>query len=257
MTRAEARQPPIIVIPARIGSTRLPGKMLRTIAGRPLIEHTISAVQGAGFDVLVATDDSGVVDTVEAAGGQATMTAADHTSGTDRIAEIATRHDWDGRRIVVNVQGDEPLMPAALIRQVVSALEANLRADLSTAAAPIYDRDTWFSPNVVKVVCDNAGFAHYFSRAPIPYVRDSDSGQAPTLARHHIGIYGYRVEALKRLASAPCADLEQLEKLEQLRALAIGQCIIVVDACERPGPGVDVQTDLDAVECRLKQREAQ
>lgn len=247
MVGTDIDEPPLVVIPARLGSTRLPGKMLREISGRPLIAHTVAAVRRGGWQAVVATDSVDVAEVSRAAGAEAVMTDSGHVSGTDRIAEVAESCGWDAHRIVVNVQGDEPLMPPALIKQVAHALIGDPDADLSTAALPIRDVATWRSPDIVKVVCDNAGHALYFSRASIPHDRDGCIDMAPERSRRHIGIYGYRVSALQELAGAPQTKLETLEKLEQLRALAIGQRISVVDACETPGPGVDVADDLARV----------
>lgn len=248
MIETDAGEQPLVVIPARLGSTRLPGKMLREIAGQALVAHTVASVRRGGWQVVVATDSMDVAEVSRAAGAKAVMTDSGHASGTDRIAEVAERCGWDAHRIVVNVQGDEPLMPPALIKQVAQALSDDPSADLSTAALPIRDVAAWRNPDIVKVVCDDSGRALYFSRASIPHDRDGSGGMAPGLCRRHIGIYGYRVSALRKLAGAPQTELEKLEKLEQLRALAIGQRIAVVDACEQPGPGVDVADDLLRVE---------
>ncbi len=230
----------------------MPGKMLREIAGEPLIAHTVRAVLASGLEALVATDDAAVADAARTAGADALITRADHHSGTDRIAEVAERLGWAEMRIVVNIQGDEPLMPAVLIEQVAATLAADPGADLATAATQITSTDAWQSADVVKVVTNDDGRALYFSRSPIPCDRDGDVDRPPVTARRHIGIYAYRVGALRTLAAAPAASLETLEKLEQLRALAIGQAIAVVDACETPGPGVDVAADLDAVSAHLQ-----
>jgi len=246
-------RPPIIVIPARFGSTRLPGKMLRMIDGRPLIAHTVLASLRCGWEVQVATDNEQVAESAHQAGAKAAMTRADHASGTDRIAELAERSQWPDNQVVVNVQGDEPLMPPALVRQVAETLTNDQAADLATAAAPIAEVDAWLSPEVVKVVRDGQGRALYFSRAAIPYNRDGEGHQKPEVARRHIGIYAYRVAALRRLSAAPVAELETQEKLEQLRALTIGQTMSVVDACVLPGPGVDVEADLERVYSAMQQ----
>jgi 3-deoxy-manno-octulosonate cytidylyltransferase (CMP-KDO synthetase) len=185
------------------------------------------------------------------------MTAASHTSGTDRIAEVARSRRWPDRDIVVNVQGDEPLIPPAVIRQVAALLEANSDDDVATLAAPISSLQEFMDPNAVKVVTDSAGKALYFSRAPIPWERDKASGgissqRSFTGARRHVGIYAYRVGALIRLASLPPSPLEITEKLEQLRALQNGLQIRVADTEQRPGPDVNTAADLERVEALLQ-----
>lgn len=248
-----------VVIPARHASTRLPGKPLLPIAGEPMILHVQRLAQRSGAaEVVVATDDARIRDACLAAGAAVEMTAAHHASGTDRIAEVARRRDWAGEDIVVNVQGDEPLVPPALIRQVAGLLAATPGAALATLATPIVSEAEYLDPNVVKVVARADGMALYFSRAPIPWDRDG-AADIPTAAgrhrgsRRHLGLYAYRVAALLTLASTAPVEIERRERLEQLRALAIGLAIVVADAEESPGPGVDTPEDLARADAILRE----
>jgi 3-deoxy-manno-octulosonate cytidylyltransferase (CMP-KDO synthetase) len=243
-----------VVIPARHASTRLPGKPLARIAGEPMIRHVhrIAGRSGAR-EVIVATDDERIRDACAGFGAAVEMTAASHASGTDRIAEVAARRGWPGGDVVVNVQGDEPLLPPALIAQAASLLEASPAAAIATLAAPIATEAEYLDPNVVKVVARPDGMALYFSRAPVPWDRDGAASPARHHgARRHLGIYAYRVSALAALAAAPPAALELRERLEQLRALSIGLAIAVADAVDAPGPGVDTPDDLARVEALLR-----
>ena len=246
-----------VVIPARYAATRLPGKPLLSVAGKPLLQWVHEcARRSAAAEVLVATDDERIAAAARGFGAAVMMTSAEHLSGTDRIAEVARRCGWRPADIVVNLQGDEPLMPAALVDQVAGLLLQEATADIATLAAPLAALDAFLDPNVVKVVTDNAGLALYFSRAPIPWSRDTAPGglasqRSAVAARRHIGLYAYRVGALARLAAAPAAALEQIEKLEQLRALAEGLSIRVADAVELPGPDVNTPADLEHVAQRL------
>lgn len=242
------------IIPARYGSVRFPGKVLVPVGGTPLVVRVLEQVRRADCldAVYVATDDPRVRAAVEAAGGQAVMTRPDHPSGTDRVAEAAAAVDAD---IVVNVQGDEPLVAPDLVRQVTLALRGDAPWDMATAAAPLRDPADLASPNVVKVVTDRTGRALYFSRCPIPFDRDAAftlDGADPLWWRH-IGIYGYRAAFLRRLVREPPCRLEQAEKLEQLRALDIG-CRMKVIPAEHPGPGIDSPEDLARVEALLQTR---
>jgi 3-deoxy-manno-octulosonate cytidylyltransferase (CMP-KDO synthetase) len=242
-----------VVIPARYGSTRLPGKPLRVVAGRTLLEHVYRrALDSGADDVRIATDDERIVAACVRFGARAQITSTAHASGTDRIAEVAAREQWDESEIVVNVQGDEPLLPAALVRQVAELLEAHSVAGVGTLATPIESLAEFLDPNVVKVAVARTGIALYFLRAPIPWSRDgAPAGLASQRqfggALRHLGLYSYRVGALKRLSALPPSALEQAEKLEQLRALDNGIAIAVGLARERPGPGVDTEADLAAV----------
>ncbi|MFY9317115.1 MAG: 3-deoxy-manno-octulosonate cytidylyltransferase [Burkholderiales bacterium] len=237
-------QPPFhVLIPARFASTRFPGKPLAELAGKPMVVHVCERARASGArTVAVATDDGRIREAVERAGFRALMTRADHASGTDRIAEAAAALGLAGEAIVVNVQGDEPLIEPVLIRDVASALAGNGAASMSTACHPIRDAAAFANPNVVKVVLDANGYALYFSRAGIPHPR-----QDKPAAYRHVGIYGYRVAFLQRYAALPASPLERAEALEQLRALWHGFRIVVsVSEAESP-PGVDTPQDLEAV----------
>jgi 3-deoxy-manno-octulosonate cytidylyltransferase (CMP-KDO synthetase) len=242
-----------VVIPARYASARLPGKALLSIGGKPMVQWVYERAKASGADdVLIATDDLLIVSAAHSFGAEAIMTAPTHASGTDRIAEVARLQRWPDEEIVVNVQGDEPLIPPALIRQVAILLESQPRADIATLAAPVTSVDEFLDPNTVKVVTDAEGRALYFSRAPIPWNRDgAPSGLASQRvfagARRHIGIYAYRVGALLRLAALKPTALELSEKLEQLRALENALEIRVADAIERPGPDVNTAEDFERV----------
>jgi 3-deoxy-manno-octulosonate cytidylyltransferase (CMP-KDO synthetase) len=242
-----------VVIPTRYASVRLPGKALLPIAGKPMVQWVHErALAAAAAEVLIATDDARIDAAARAFGAEVVMTSADHTSGTDRIAEVARMRRWAAGDIVVNLQGDEPLMPAALIRQVAAVLESAPAADIATLAAPLGGVAELLDPNVVKVVCDGEGRALYFSRAPIPWNRDgAPAGLASQTdaggALRHIGIYAYRVAALLKLARLAPSTLEMREKLEQLRALENGLIIRVAVAAEPPGPDVNTPADLERV----------
>jgi 3-deoxy-manno-octulosonate cytidylyltransferase (CMP-KDO synthetase) len=243
----------IVVIPARYASTRLPAKPLRDIAGRPMIQHVWEqACKSAAGMVVIATDDSRIEDAANAFGAKVCMTRADHVSGTDRLQEVATQLGLAEDQIVVNVQGDEPLIPPAVINQVAANLAANPAAGVATLCEPVDSVDDFCNPNVVKVIADTRGMAQYFSRAPIPWPRDQfarsqDSLPEPNLARRHIGIYGYRVAELKRFVDWPVAPMEELESLEQLRFIYNGVGIHVADAIQEVPPGIDTEQDLQAV----------
>lgn len=239
-----------VVIPARWASTRLPGKPLADIAGKPMVVRVAEAAARSGADeVLIATDDQRVVESTMAYGFSALMTRADHASGTDRLAEVAMLRGWHDDDIVVNVQGDEPLIDPALIAQVAGALATDANATIATAAHALTDIAEFFNPNVVKVVVGETGRALYFSRAPIPWPRDAFSTRRDALppglpVRRHIGLYAYRVSFLRCYSQLPPAEIEQWESLEQLRALAHGFAIHVVDCAHAPAPGVDTAEDL-------------
>jgi 3-deoxy-manno-octulosonate cytidylyltransferase (CMP-KDO synthetase) len=241
-----------IVIPARYASSRLPGKPLREIAGKPMLEWVYERARCCrAAEILIATDDERIADTARGFGAEVVMTALDHQSGTDRIAEVAAQCQWAERDIVVNLQGDEPAMPAVLIEQVAELLQQYTDADIATLASPVRDRDEYFDPNAVKVVTDSEGRALYFSRAPIPWYRDELPPNSLPSARRHIGLYAYRVAALRRLAALPPAPLELAEKLEQLRALFNNFEIRVGEAITLPGPDVNTLEDLARVSARL------
>lgn len=235
----------VVVIPARYESSRLPGKPLADIGGRPMIAWVHGRARRSGaVEVYVATDDGRIADACRAFGAKVEMTAPGHASGTDRIAELAERLAWPDDRIVVNVQGDEPLLPPALIGQVAGLLAATPDADLATLVTPFQSRAEFDDVHTAKVVIDAAGFAMYFSRAPIPCSAD---GAPAATARRHIGIYAYRTGKLKALAAAPPCALERAERLEQLRALYLGYRIAVADAVSAAAHGVDTPDDLEAI----------
>lgn len=242
-----------LVIPARFASSRLPGKPLADIAGKPMIVRVLDRVATSGADeTWVATDHQGVAQAVAEAGGQVAMTRADHPTGTDRLAEVVEQRGWSDDTIVVNVQGDEPLIDVALVRGVAEALAADAGASIATAAHPIERSEDVFNPNVVKVVTDAARRAMYFSRAPIPWARDAYSQDRSVVPAglgvlRHIGIYAYRAGFLRRYASLAPAPIEQWEALEQLRAMWHGERIHVLEVDHPPAPGVDTPEDLERV----------
>jgi 3-deoxy-manno-octulosonate cytidylyltransferase (CMP-KDO synthetase) len=252
------------VIPARYASTRLPGKALLPLAGKPMLQWVYERSSAAGAaEVLIATDDERIAACARGfvAGGHAqaspvVMTSAAHLSGTDRIAEVARQRGWGEQQIVVNVQGDEPLLPPQLIRQVAALLERHPRAELATLATPVGTLAEFLDPNVVKLVADASERVLYFSRAPIPWLRDGAtagllSQQQWQGARRHVGLYAYRVGALQRMAALPPSALEVAEKLEQLRALEAGFEIRVADSEVPPGPDVNTRADLERVDALL------
>ena len=242
-----------VVIPARYASTRLPGKPLADIAGKPMIVRVAAAARRAQTDgVWVAADDERIVAAVRQYGFEAVMTRLDHASGTDRIAEVAERLQWDDADIVVNVQGDEPLLEPSLVEAVADALRANPDAAMATAAHRLTTADDFFNTNVVKVVCDSRGRALYFSRAPIPWDRDRFADTRDVLpadlpTQRHIGLYAYRVFFLRRFRQLAVSPLERCESLEQLRALWHGYPIQVVSVDHAPASGVDTLEDLERV----------
>jgi 3-deoxy-manno-octulosonate cytidylyltransferase (CMP-KDO synthetase) len=252
----------IAVIPARYASTRLPGKPLLDIAGLPMVVHVArrAAASGAAA-VWVATDSDDVRIAAERHGLQAMLTSAAHPTGTDRIAEVAAKLGCADDAIIVNVQGDEPLIEPPLIAEVAAALANSRDAAIATACHPLTDTASMMNPNVVKVVLDNAGCAMYFSRAPIPFPRDAFGSGEQTVselppglpAYRHIGIYAYRAGFLRHYTSLQPAACEQFEALEQLRALAHGYRIAVAITDNAPAPGVDTAEDLARVRARFAQ----
>lgn len=244
-----------VVIPARHASTRLPGKPLLDIAGKPMVVHVVEQAMASGAEeVVVATDHREILDAVKACGYQAVMTRVDHVSGTDRIAEVANLSGWLADTIVVNVQGDEPLIDPALIREVAQNLAEHPEAAIATACHPIHDRESIFNPNIVKVVTDKAGYAMYFSRAPIPYARDAyadgvRTGSVPEGLDvfRHIGIYAYKASFLQAYTQLTVSPVEQAESLEQLRAMWHGYRISVAITAHAPATGVDTAEDLERV----------
>ena len=239
----------VVVVPARYSSERLPGKPLRLIAGLPMLQHVWHrAMESDAQDVVIATDDDRIQQAAESFGATVCMTLDSHQSGTERIAEVADILSWPDDRIVINLQGDEPLMPPEVIRACATLLDDPV-ADMATLASPLLSQDDFHDPNIVKVVLDDAEFALYFSRAAIPYSRNDQSDElALSTAMHHHGIYGYRCSVLRRLVIAEPSALERCEKLEQLRALSLGLKIKVGCPERRPGPGVDTEHDLKAVD---------
>lgn len=242
-----------VVVPARYASVRLPGKPLLPIAGRPMIEWVWERARDSGAaSVTIATDHEAIASACRAFGAEVCMTDAAHASGTDRIAEVAARTGWDEDTVVVNVQGDEPLLPASLVYQVAELLQLHPEAEIGTLGTPIHDLEEYLDPNVVKLVTAADGRALCFSRAPVPWHRDGApqglaSQQRFEGAMRHLGLYSYRVGALQRLAgTAPCR-LEEIERLEQLRALWLGMRIQADAALEVPPPGIDTAADLERI----------
>lgn len=242
-----------VVIPARYGASRLPGKPLLQIAGKPVIQYVFArAKESAAGEVVVATDDVRIADACAGFGADVALTRSDHQSGTDRIAEVIESRGWSQDAIVVNLQGDEPCMPPGLIDQVARDLGRHGSVGMSTLAYPIGDTDTLFDPHVVKVVTDVNGYALYFSRAPIPWHRDEFLRGRKPLPKgvrflRHIGLYAYRAAFLEKFVGWPPAPLELAESLEQLRVLWHGERIHVTQATEEPGPGVDTASDVQRV----------
>ena len=235
----------VVVIPARYASVRLPGKLLRDINGKPMIQHVYErGKESSAGEVVVATDDQRIADAAEGFGATVCMTGDQHRSGSERIAEVCDIMHWDDDRVVVNLQGDEPAMPATLIDQCAALLD-DRSVDIATLASPIASQQDFENPNVVKVITDDDGNAIYFSRAAIPYDRSGGKGDAAmSAAMHHHGIYAYRCGVLRRLVTAQPSELELFERLEQLRALSLGMTIRVGVPAQRPGAGVDTENDL-------------
>lgn len=249
-----------VVIPARYASSRLPAKPLLDLGGRPMIQWVIAAaVQSGADEVLVATDDERIAAVaIDPRSRQsiAVMTSTEHLSGTDRIAEVASKRGWSERTIVVNVQGDEPQLPPPLIEQVASLLQQQPDAEIATLSTPVASLHEFLDPNAVKVVTGRDGLALYFSRAPIPWNRDGAPQGLPSQsqfagAQRHLGIYAYRVDALKRVTALPPGELEVTEKLEQLRALQAGMKLVVGVAVVAPPAGIDTESDLLRVRALL------
>lgn len=250
-----------VAIPSRFGSTRFPGKPLADIQGKPMVQHVYERALTSGADsVTVATDDQKIVSAVEAFGGKVVMTRSDHVSGTDRLQEVAEKLGLPDDAILVNVQGDEPLVPAATVKQVAGNLASNPSCALATLCEPITDATALHNPNVVKVVMNQSGKALYFSRATIPYARDAFAASPGSLPEgeqtwyRHIGMYAYRVGFLNDFVKWGACPLELCESLEQLRALWNNREIHCDIACEIPGPGVDTPEDLQAVIAHLTQQ---
>lgn len=245
-----------VIIPARYASTRLPGKPLADIHGKPMVVRVMEqALKSGASRVIVATDNRDVAAAVIEAGGEACMTDPNHQSGTERLAEVIDTYGFSDDEIIVNVQGDEPLIPPEIISQVARNLQ-NSKAQMGTLAVPIHDAQEAFNPNTVKVVTDHEGYALYFSRATIPWDRDKFSLSQETIGDHflrHIGIYAYRSGFIRRYITWEASPLEKIEMLEQLRVLWYGEKIHVAVAEKTPGAGVDTPEDLDAVRMQFKQ----
>jgi len=242
-----------VVIPSRLASQRLPDKPLLDIGGKTMIERVyLQAAGSAADEVIVATDSPEIESVCRGIGARVVMTASHHASGTDRIAEVAERLEWHEDEIVVNVQGDEPLIPPALIDQVAGLLEIDSSAGMATLMTPLAHDDEYRDPHMVKVVTDRGGSAIYFSRAPIPW---NAAGAVPADARRHVGLYAYRVGVLREIAAAPVAPPEREERLEQLRALWLGRRIAIADAVEEPPRGVDTEEDLELIRELVRSRQ--
>ena len=248
-----------VVIPARFASTRLPGKPLRLLLGKPLLQHVLERARESQAErVVIATDDARIVEAARTWGAEVVLTSAAHPNGTSRLAEVVEQLALRGDEVLVNLQGDEPLLPGEMIDQVAALLVDHTEAQLATLAAPIRLVAELFNPNVVKVVLGADGSAAYFSRAPIPWVRDEFAAGAPESLPHgvpflrHIGLYAYRAHTLGVLSQAAVAPTEAAESLEQLRALYLGMRIVVGRRDQVPGHGVDTEEDLRAVEAVLR-----
>ena len=250
-----------VVIPARYASSRLLAKPLLDIAGKPMVVRVAEQAQLSGAEqVVIATDRQEIFDVGSQHGFQAVMTREDHPSGTDRIAEVVAHFNWHGDEIVVNVQGDEPLIAPTLIREVAENLASHKNAAIATACHAIHDKETMFNPNVVKLVMDAQGYALYFSRAPIPFARDAfaQNQDLPSglPVYRHIGLYAYRAKFLSDYAQLTPSLIEQYEALEQLRALWHGYKISVAVTNQAPAPGVDTHQDLAMVRKLFDQRDS-
>jgi 3-deoxy-manno-octulosonate cytidylyltransferase (CMP-KDO synthetase) len=241
-----------VVIPARYASERLPGKPLRQISGKTMLQHVFErGTESDAEQVLIATDDQRIFDAARNFGASVHMTAGHHRSGTERLAEVSDTLNWPDDQVVINLQGDEPMMPAELINQCAALLD-DASVDMATLASPLVSKANYENPNVVKVVSDVSGNALYFSRSPIPFSRDEKTDElAVQTAMHHHGIYAYRCSTLRSIVAAEPSDLEVCEQLEQLRALSIGLRIKVARALSRPPAGVDIEEDLSRVESLL------
>jgi 3-deoxy-manno-octulosonate cytidylyltransferase (CMP-KDO synthetase) len=247
----------VVVIPARYQSSRLPEKMLLDIGGKPMVLRVVErALQSKASKVYVATDDERIRSVCQEAGVAVLMTNPAHASGTDRIAEVAQQLGLGADAVIVNVQGDEPLIPPAVIDQVAANIAARPDTGICTLYAPVVDEAEFRNPNAVKLVTDAQGRVLYFSRAPIPWPRDGFTTASLALAKRHIGLYAYRVDVLRKFTTWPVSPLEETEKLEQLRAMHHGIVIHAERSCEFIPPGVDTAADLEHVRSLLRQREA-
>ena len=248
-----------IVIPARYDSSRLPGKPLAEIDGRPMIHWVYERAVAAGSEhVVIATDDERIQESAAEIGARAVLTSEGHESGTDRLAEVIDHLELPDETVVVNLQGDEPLMPPVLLAQVANLLRAKPDAAMATLMVPISDREEFLSPDAVKVVANERAEAMYFSRAPIPFHRDGvpERDEAGLFGFRHLGLYAYRAGFLRRFVETASPEIERLEKLEQLRALSMGETIAIEIAEVTPPPGVDTQADLERVRRLLAEETA-
>lgn len=247
-----------VIIPARFASSRLPGKPLADIAGKPMIQHVFEKAQQSGASrVIIATDNDKVADAAKNFGAEVCLTSEKHNSGTERLAEVVEKLAIPDDEIIVNIQGDEPLIPPIIVRQVAENL-AKFNVKMASLAVKIHEAEELFNPNAVKVVTDKNGMVLYFSRAPMPYDRDQfmalqnpADAQLADIYLRHIGIYAYRAGFIKQYVQWPATQLEQLEKLEQLRVLWHGERIHVELALEEPAVGVDTAEDLEKVRAIL------
>ncbi len=237
-----------IIIPARFASTRLPGKMLRDIAGKTLIQRVYErAIECGAESVVIATDDERIQKVAETFGATVCMTSKDHICGTDRLAEAVSSLKFDDDAIIVNIQGDEPLLPVSAVKRAVQGLIDNLKAKVSTLCTPLFDQKSILDPNIVKVVIDKEGYAHYFSRAPIPWDRENKALSMNHAYFRHVGLYAYRANLLKQYQQWEPSPLEKMELLEQLRILWHNEKIHVSIIEENIPPGVDTESDLNQV----------
>jgi len=248
-----------IVIPARFASERLPGKMLLDLAGQTMLQHVWQrAMESSAESVVIATDDERIVSAAESFGAQVVMTRADHQSGSDRIAECAAQLDWSDNHLVVNLQGDEPLMPPVCLDQLAALLDERMDCEVASLYWPISEVDEVQNPNVVKVVVDSDNTALYFSRSPVPYPRgfaDIEEAMATGIQwKRHLGLYAYRLNALRAYTSAEPTPLERAERLEQLRIMEQGGRIAMAQACEFIPAGIDTAEDLERVRDIIKRR---
>jgi len=246
-----------IVIPARFASERLPGKVLLDLAGQTMLEHVWQrAMESSAESVVIATDDERIVAAAESFGAQAVMTSTEHQSGSDRIADCAAQLDWPNDHLVVNLQGDEPLMPPVCLDQLAALLDERMDCEVASLYWPISDADEVQNPNAVKVVVDSDSTALFFSRSPIPYPRGFEDFEAAIAAgvdwKRHLGLYAYRLNALRGYTSAEPTPLEMTERLEQLRIMEQGGRIAMAQACEFIPAGIDTLEDLERVRELLK-----
>lgn len=247
-----------VIIPARHASERLPGKPLLDIAGKPMIQHVYDrACESGASDVHIATDDERIKESAESFGANVLMTSAEHRSGSERLAEAIDILGCPGDEVIVNLQGDEPLMPSSLIQQVAEDLQQHTDANVATLCAPFHNDEDVHNPNIVKVIRDRDGYAMYFSRASIPWERDAfaKNNRKPSghfLHYRHIGLYAYRASFLKTYVEWPACDMETMESLEQLRVLWHGEKIHVSEAMTIPPPGVDTEEELERVKRLIK-----